>query len=422
MLLTTASYVRHVRLGITRFLADRQANTLPIFALALIPIFGFVGTAVDYSRGNAARTAMQAALDATALMLSKDAQSLTDTQLAQKANEYFFAQFSNKEAKNVTVTPTFSSPQPGSFMLKLAATASIDLRFMSITGQSAMAIGTSSEVKWGVKKLELALVLDNTGSMAQSGKMTALKTASKNLLTTLKAAAKKAGDVKIAIIPFDVTVKPGTGYKDEFWIDYSQNGISKNSWQGCVQDRDRSPNNVNYNVKDTEPTTADKATNFPAVQCGSLATLLPLTDVLDSTGWTDLNNKIDAMTPAGNTNTTIGLVWGWHALTPTLPLTQGSAPAPGLDKVIIMLTDGDNTQDRWTTTQSQIDPRMQTACDNVKAANIRIYTVRVINGNAALLKGCATTPGMYYDVQQASELNGVFTSIAQNLASLRLSK
>jgi hypothetical protein len=67
---------------------------------------------------------------------------------------------------------------------------------------------------------------------------------------------------------------------------------------------------------------------------------------------------------------------------------------------------------------------MQMACDNVKAPGngIRIYTVRVINGNSTLLRNCATNPTMYYDVQQASELNGVFTSIAQNLASLRISK
>ena len=63
------------------------------------------------------------------------------------------------------------------------------------------------------------MVLDNTGSMASSSKMSNLKTAAHNLLTTLKNAAKKAGDVKVAIIPFDVTVKLGNSYKDEFWID-----------------------------------------------------------------------------------------------------------------------------------------------------------------------------------------------------------
>src|SRR6185503_5406594 len=221
-------------------------------------------------------------------------------------------------------------------------------------------------------------VLDNTGSMAQAGKMAALKTASHNLLTTLKNAAKKLGDVKVSIIPFDVTVKLGTSYKDEFWVDFNQNGIAKSSWEGCIQDRDRTGGGVsiNNNTKDTTPVEGDDHTWFPAVQCGSLVRLKPLTDVFDPTGFTELNDKIDAMTPAGNTNTTIGLVWGWHSLTPNLPLTQGAAVAPDLDKVIIMLTDGDNTEDRWTTTGSQIDARMEMACANVKAANIKIYTVR----------------------------------------------
>jgi hypothetical protein len=48
--------------------------------------------------------------------------------------------------------------------------------------------------------------------------------------------------------------------------------------------------------------------------------------------------------------------------------------------------------------------------------------VRVIDGNANLLRNCATKPSMYYDVQQADQLSGVFSSIAQTLASLRISK
>jgi Flp pilus assembly protein TadG len=411
-----------LRALLRRFRVDRRANVTPIFALSLVPMLAFVGSAVDYSRGNAVKTGLQAALDSTALMLSKDAQNLTETQLGQKANDYFFAMFTNPDAKNVMVTPTFSTPQSGSFVLTVVAKAKVDVRFMKVLGTSEMNVSSTAEVKWGIKKLELALALDNTGSMAQSGKMTALKTAAKNLLTTLKNAAKKSGDVKVAIIPFDVTVKIGTAYKDAFWMDFNQNDISKNSWEGCVQDRDKGPNSVNYNVKDTAPTTSDTHTYYPAVQCGSLVTAMPLTDVFNSTNFTSLNNKIDAMTPSGNTNTTIGLVWAWHALTSNLPFPQGAAPATDLDKVIIMLTDGDNTEDRWSTSQSAIDDRMEMACANVKAANIRVYTVRVINGNADLLRNCATNTSMYYDVQQASQLNSVFTSIAQNLASLRISK
>jgi hypothetical protein len=48
--------------------------------------------------------------------------------------------------------------------------------------------------------------------------------------------------------------------------------------------------------------------------------------------------------------------------------------------------------------------------------------VRVINGNASLLKDCATKPDMYYDVQNAAQLSSVFSQIAKNLANLRLAK
>ena len=48
--------------------------------------------------------------------------------------------------------------------------------------------------------------------------------------------------------------------------------------------------------------------------------------------------------------------------------------------------------------------------------------MRVIDGDATLLRNCATKPSMYYNVNQASQLNSVFSSIAQNLANLRLAR
>jgi hypothetical protein len=71
---------------------------------------------------------------------------------------------------------------------------------------------------------------------------------------------------------------------------------------------------------------------------------------------------------------------------------------------------------------SAIDARTALTCANIKAANIKVYAVRVINGNANLLKSCASNPTMYYDVQQASQLNDVFSAIAKNLANLRIAK
>jgi Mg-chelatase subunit ChlD len=152
--------------------------------------------------------------------------------------------------------------------------------------------------------------------------------------------------------------------------------------------------------------------------------VLPLTY-----NWTALANKVNSMQPNGTTNVTIGLVWAWHMLTQSAPYTIASAPAADLDKIIILLTDGENTEAWNNATNTKVtytptlDARTKLACDNVKAANIKLYTVRVIEGNASLLRACASNSStMYFEVSQASQLNNVFNQIYENLASLRLSK
>src|SRR5580765_384600 len=196
----------------SRFLSDRGASVAPVFALAIVPIIGLVGAAVDYSRGNAARTAMQASLDATALMLSRDAANMAPGEVSSKATSFFSAQFNRPEVANPQVTAVLSTPQQGSFVLDVKATGNVPTTFTKLIGQSKLDISSSAQVKWGVKKLEIALALDNTGSMAQNGKLTQLKSAAHNLLTTLQTAAKQPGDVKVAIVPFDTMVNVGTNY------------------------------------------------------------------------------------------------------------------------------------------------------------------------------------------------------------------
>src|SRR5436190_21378025 len=95
--------------------ADRSGNVAIIFAIAIIPIFGAVATAVDYSRANSARTAMQVALDAAALMIAKEALNLTDTQVQNKAKKYFNAQFDRPEVKKLNLTFSMVNNGPGDF-------------------------------------------------------------------------------------------------------------------------------------------------------------------------------------------------------------------------------------------------------------------------------------------------------------------
>ena len=200
----------------------------------------------------------------------------------------------------------------------------------------------------------------------------------------------------------------GAPYKHD-WI-----ANARSTWNGCVSDRAQ-----DYDTNNTAPSPSIVDTQFFANQYNtcSTAAMMPL-----SFDWTALNAKIDGLSPNGNTNVTIGLAWAFHMLTAAGPMNTAQVPSQDLDKVIILLTDGDNTQNRWTTIQADIDARTKKACDTVKAANIKLYTVRVIDGNASLLQSCASKTSMYFNVQNATELNSVFATIAQELANLRIAK
>src|SRR5438874_2222787 len=192
-----AAKLKHALLNLRR--AD-SGNVVITFSLALLPIVGLVGAAVDYSRANSDKAAMQAAVDATALMLSKNAASLTSTQLSQNATTYFKSLFTRPEVTNVVITPTYTTS--GGSQLMVTGTGTVPTKFLQVMNYASLTINVSSTVKWGNSRLRVALVLDNTGSMAQSNKMTALKSAAHNLLTQLQNAAGQNGDVYVSIVPF----------------------------------------------------------------------------------------------------------------------------------------------------------------------------------------------------------------------------
>src|SRR4051812_49420466 len=91
------------------FAGARGGNVALTFGIATLPVICAVGAAVDYSHANSVRAAMQSALDATALMLARDAETLSDTNLDTKALNYFKAMFTKTEATGVTVNATYST-------------------------------------------------------------------------------------------------------------------------------------------------------------------------------------------------------------------------------------------------------------------------------------------------------------------------
>jgi hypothetical protein len=129
------------------------------------------------------------------------------------------------------------------------------------------------------------------------------------------------------------------------------------------------------------------------------------------------------MQPNGNTNVTIGLVWAWQTLIAGGPFAAPTEEANyQYKKVIILLTDGENTQNRFTSNQADIDARTKLACDNAKAEGITIYTVLVMEGTQSLLQGCASEVNKYFFLSSATGLVTAFNQIGTDLTNLRVSK
>ena len=190
------------RRALSAFRGAKAGNVAITFAFASLPIIGFVGAAIDYSRANSVKAAMQTALDATALMLSKEAAGDTEDVLKANAKKYFKALFNRPEVNDDDIIVEVTYNTTGGSHIDIKATVPLAAQFVRLLGYDTFHVGASSTAKWGITRLRVALVLDNTGSMASSGKMTALQTATKSLIDQLHGAVTSSGDVYVSIIPF----------------------------------------------------------------------------------------------------------------------------------------------------------------------------------------------------------------------------
>ncbi len=460
-----------IRGALQTFKRDRAGNVAITFALATLPVFGAIGAAVDYSRANSVRADLQAALDSTALMLSREAAADTNSQLQAHAQSYFTANYNRPGTGINSITATYTTT--GGTQVVVNGSINVPTDFAQVLGVNNITVTASSTAKWGTSRLRVALVLDNTGSMAQHGKMTALKSATQNLLTQLQTAATTNGDVYVSIIPFTTVVNIGASNNNAAWLDWSdygnctggnnwltagdwtkyscqQDGGSwttysssmKGSWKGCVTDRGNwngpdTTNNYDTNATATAPSVS--SSKYPAVDY-TVGTTNYCTGLQQAMGltydWSSLSSLVNNMQPNGATNQNIGLQLGWMSLVGNNPFTAPAEdPNYTYQHVIILLTDGLNTQDRWygdggtvgSSDDAKIDAREQLTCSNFKAASTNniLYTIQVnTDGDptSTLLQNCASGSDKFFLLTSADQILTTFNSIGTNLSKLYVAR
>jgi Flp pilus assembly protein TadG len=259
----TSSFSRNDKGGV----AILAAFTCPLALLA-------IGCAVDYGRATALRTQLQDATDSAALIAAKAAPSMSDQDLLTATTKAFKTQISDPSAKIDSLTVS-----NGRRKVELKASAAAKPAFLAYFALSSVPVGAFSASVTADNYYEIALVMDNSGSMGSSAggasKMQSAKDAANKLIDTMMGSQVAAGRTKFSIVPFTLAVKIGSQYAGASWMDtagsssihwqnldkassswkpgsrfdiYNELGIS---WAGCVESRPGS-----WGVTDAAPTAA----------------------------------------------------------------------------------------------------------------------------------------------------------------------
>jgi Flp pilus assembly protein TadG len=191
---------------LVRFHRDQRGGVAVMFTLAVIPIAFLSLVMIDFSRASTAHSNMQEALDASTLLVARSS-AITGPAIQAAGNGALIAQI----ATNLGITVASDTFAPGAnntIVGDAHGTVQTMLAGHLFFGGS-IPISAHSEVTRSMNKLEIAMVLDTTGSMAGT-KITNLQSAANGFIDTMSTASAQssiANAVKISIVPFSNTVK-----------------------------------------------------------------------------------------------------------------------------------------------------------------------------------------------------------------------
>ncbi|HCS23735.1 MAG TPA: pilus assembly protein [Alphaproteobacteria bacterium] len=431
------------------FAVDNTAATAIIFAMSMPMFIAAAGVAVDLAQAYNIKTRLGNAVDKAALAAGSTTGSLSD--IEAQVHRFIDANYQDDRlGETYDVEVSF-----GDGTVRVTANARVPTTFMRILGHDYVDVHQETIVKRELAGVEVALVLDVTGSMAGNN-ISALKTASTNFLNIMFSRISDPEYLKVAIVPFSMSVsvgQPGTAfvdwptsdaYKTASSIVYNSGTTGTSTdWRGCILERaspldtrdDATPNWGMYRYPRTcsqynsNGTCRTYSNNNPNNGC-TVSRVVPLTNSQST-----LQSSINGLTASGNTYINVGLVWGWRVLSPTAPFTEGSEyDDPDWSKTIVLMTDGDNqpisTYSAYgagsSLSASQLNTKMMTVCQNAKDAGVTIYTITfqsgISNSTRNLFRQCATDESKYFDAPSNQDLITAFENIANQLSQLHIVK
>ena len=423
------------------FASDQSGAVLILSALLLPLLLLVVGFGIDYSNAIRVRTTVATALDAALLAAARDLSigAIDESDVNAQVNAYFEANVAGSNLNNISIGNVETALNTNDGTISGSVDADVQTAFSGIVQTDNINVGTDAEATYNLLNIELALVLDVTGSMRGS-RLRNMKTAAKDLIDLIIPETNQSGGidkVRVSVVPYSDLVNVGeyeqaiTGYTSGESCVYERGGVYARRQTppvgpvdgfGPVDDDGRVNTPPSGRGNRSEKSIINDERNFRGYACSN-PTLLPL-----SGDKATLKAQIDSLSASGWTSGHIGIQWGWYTLSPRFNrVWAAESDARAYDepknlKVMVVMTDGSfNTwyEDGIGSSYDQAD----LLCRNIKRRDILLYTVafQAPNDAETFLRGCASGPDYYFETSTGSSLRNAFEQIAQRLRSLRLS-
>ncbi|MDO9440566.1 MAG: pilus assembly protein TadG-related protein [Beijerinckiaceae bacterium] len=201
-----------------------------IFGLSFLPVMILVGSAFDYSQASKRKSEIQNALDSAVLATTQQARTMTSAQLAAFANAQFQANMGRDTTAVLSGAPSVSAD-----FRTVCITARDDSvnAVMGLVARPITAVAATACAKTQNNFYEIAMVLDNSGSMNNSAggktKLQALQDAAKAMVSAMNPAGLPQPQAAFSIVPFGAAVNIGSSYANANFVD--KLGKSSIHWQ-----------------------------------------------------------------------------------------------------------------------------------------------------------------------------------------------